>query len=141
MTFSERSLERLSTCHADLQLVMNTAIGISRVDFGIAEGHRSVERQTELYKKGFSQKDGIAFRSKHNYEPSRAVDIYSWVNGMTNYRLDIMTYLAGLIEGTSEILYAAKQINHRVRWGGNWDMDGEIITDQTFIDTPHYELI
>ena len=143
MKFSEKSLERLATCDKDLQLVMNTAIKVSRVDFGIDEGHRSVERQQQLYKQRppVTTKDGIVFRSKHNYEPSRAVDIYPWVNGAKNYRLDIMTYMAGLIEGISEILFLAGQTTHRIRWGGNWDMDGEIITDQTLIDTPHFELI
>ena len=143
MTFSEKSLERLSTCHADLQLVMNTAIGISRVDFGISEGHRTVERQQELYNahSDLTECDGIIIKSKHNYEPSRAVDIYAWENGKKTYRLEVMTYLGGLIEGVSGMLHAAKQINHRIRWGGNFDMDGIIIEKHSFIDTPHFELI
>jgi hypothetical protein len=28
-----------------------------------------------------------------------------------------------------------------IRWGGNWDMDGEPITDQDFQDLVHFELI
>jgi len=81
------------------------------------------------------------FRSKHNYEPSRAVDIYAWENGKTTYRLEVMTYLGGLIEGVSEMLHAAKLISHRIRWGGNFDGDGIIIEEYSFIDTPHFELI
>ena len=141
MTFSKRSISKLATCHKDLQLVMETAIEVSRVDFGVSEGHRSIVRQLELFNEGFSQKDGIVNLSNHNYTPSRAADIFGWVNGRLTYKLDVMCYLAGLIEGISEVLYNEGRINHKIRWGGNWDMDGEILTDQSFDDTPHFELL
>ena len=43
--FSKTSKKRLRTCHKDLQLIMECAIAFSKVDFGIAEGHRSIELQ------------------------------------------------------------------------------------------------
>ncbi len=28
-----------------------------------------------------------------------------------------------------------------IRWGGNWDQDGEPVTDQDFQDLMHYEIV
>ena len=50
--FSARSLSRLSTCHADLQLIAREALRASQLDFMIVEGHRTVERQQLLYQAG-----------------------------------------------------------------------------------------
>jgi len=138
---SDRSLERLSTCHIDLELIMKFALEYSMVDFGIAEGHRTVERQHELYNVGRSQIDGITRKGKHNYEPSMAVDIYGWVNGKSSYNRNTLCYLAGVITATAKILHTQKVIDHLIWWGGNWDGDGEIITDQGFQDLVHFELI
>jgi len=38
---------------------MNEAIRISDVGFGIAEGHRSLEKQLQYYNEGKSKLDGI----------------------------------------------------------------------------------
>ena len=47
----------------------------------------------------------------------------------------------GHINGVAEMLYKQGGITHKLRWGGNWDMDGEILIDQSFDDRPHVELI
>jgi hypothetical protein len=39
------------------------------------------------------------------------------------------------------MLYEQEKITSKLKWGANWDMDGEIITDQGFMDLPHFELI
>ncbi len=67
--FGERSAANLATAHKDLQIVMTTAIKSSMVDFGISEGHRSLERQKELFDEGKSRIDGITKKGKHNYNP------------------------------------------------------------------------
>ena len=41
------SKQRLSTCHEDLQLIMNESIKVSTVDFGIAQGERTIEQQQD----------------------------------------------------------------------------------------------
>ena len=128
------SKERLATCHEDLQQVINRAIRISSVDFGVAEGHRSIERQQELFNAGKSKINGIDTKGKHNYVPSQAVDIYGWVNGHINYDTNVLCYLAGVILTCGEL------IGVKLRWGGNWDMDGVIITDQSFDDLVHFEI-
>lgn len=142
MKFSSRSLNKLSTCHVDLQLIMTEAIKDTCVDFGVSEGHRSLERQKELFDKKLSKVDGISKKGKHNYYPSLAVDIYAYVpNKNLAYDEAHLAYLGGHILKTANILLDAGKITHRLRWGFNWDMDGELKYDQTLIDGPHFELI
>ena len=138
--FGKTSTSRLETCHEDLQLIMNTAIKRSDVDFGITEGYRSVEQQQIYFKAGKSKVDGIKKKGKHNYSPSLAADIYAYVNGKSNYSEVHLAYLMGVITSTANDLYNQGRIDHKVRSGGNWDKDGEIVTDQSFQDLPHFEL-
>jgi len=140
MNFSSRSKEKLSTCETDLQKIFNKAIELSRIDFGISAGHRSLEKQKQYYDEGKSKVDGIRVKGKHNYSPSKAVDIYAYVAGKAVWETKHLCYLGGLIVGVAEMLLQQGEIEHKLRWGGNWDMDGEIISDQTFQDLPHFEL-
>lgn len=146
--FGKVSTERLETCHQDLQLIMNTAITLTDVDFGIAEGYRSPERQQELYAQGrtapgaiVTQIDGVNKFGKHNQKPSMAVDIYAFVDGKASWHGETITYIMGVIRAATSMLIQTKQITHNLRWGGNWDMDGQILTDQGFDDRPHVELV
>jgi len=139
--FSKRSKLRLETCHPDIRQIMTVALSLSDIDFGITEGHRSTKKQKEYFDKGLSEKDGITLLSKHNYSPSLAVDIYPYFNNRADWDKEHLSYLAGIIHAVSETLYSTKKIKHRMRWGGNWDMDGTIIKDQSFNDRPHFELI
>ena len=43
------SKKRLNTCHTDLIKIITMAISVSKIDFGVAEGNRSVEKQQEYY--------------------------------------------------------------------------------------------
>ncbi len=138
--FGQTSLSRLGTCELDLQKVMQEAIVDCNVDFGIAEGHRSVSKQQQYFKEGKSKIDGVTKKGKHNYIPSQAADIYLWINGKASWNAETLTYFAGFIEATAHRLYRSKEISHLVRWGGNWDKDGEILTDQNFDDRPHFEI-
>jgi peptidoglycan L-alanyl-D-glutamate endopeptidase CwlK len=135
------SKERLSTCHSDIQLIMNEAIKITNVDFGIAEGHRSIKKQQQYFKEGKSKIDGVNKKGKHNYTPSLAVDIYPYFDNGAKWDNEHLSYLSGIIHAVSEILFAYGKITHKVRWGGNWDMDGIILIDQSFDDRPHFELV
>lgn len=133
--FSKTSQDRLDTCHFSLRLLMNLALSRSPVDFGIAEGHRSLEMQKQLFDEGKSKIDGIKKKGKHNLNPSQAVDIYAWVSRKASWDPKTLCIIAGVI------YCCAKELGIRIRWGGNWDMDGEIITDQGFVDLPHIELL
>ena len=37
-------------------------------------------------------------------------------------------------------LYEEGKIKHRLRWGGDWDRDGDL-TDNILFDGPHFEII
>lgn len=153
--FGAVSTGKLSTCHKDLQLIFNTAIGISKVDFGISEGHRPVERQQALYAIGrtvdkhkatVTNVDGVTTKSNHNHNPSLAVDIYVWHSDDKTlvklmYDKSHISYIAGVIDAVAASLLKQKLITHKIRWGGNWNGDGIVDYDQNFDDFPHFELI
>jgi len=139
--FGKTSKERLATCHSDIQLIMNESIKITNVDFGIAEGERSIEKQQQYFKEGKSKIDGVNKKGKHNYTPSLAVDIYPYFDNGAKWDNEHLSYLSGIIHAVSEMLFASEKITHKIRWGGNWDMDGVILIDQSFDDRPHFELV
>lgn len=152
--FGNNSASKLSTCHIDIQKVLNLAISRSNVDFGIAEGHRTVETQQSYYAIGRTMQlhrgivtnaDGIVNKGKHNYNPSRAVDIYVWhddadTRKKISYDGMHLAYVAGIIDSCAKELKDSGEIIHDIRWGGNWDSDGIIIFDQSLDDMPHFEI-
>ena len=143
--FGNSSKEKLSTCHKDLKIIMETALAISKVDFGISEGHRSVERQKQLFDEGKSKIDGITKKGMHNHEPSLAVDIYTYHPDLETrrkiaYDKSHLAYIAGLVDAVADRLFGLGFTTHKIRWGGNWDSDGVIDFDQSFDDFPHFEL-
>ncbi|HPI82250.1 MAG TPA: M15 family metallopeptidase [Candidatus Paceibacterota bacterium] len=123
--FSKKSLERLETCHKDLQTIAKLAIVSSPIDFGIAEGHRDLATQKKYYDEGKSQIDGITKKGKHNYSPSLAFDYYAWVDGKVSYEMRHLGVIAG-------VMYAiAEDEGIEIEWGGLW---------KSFIDGPHIQL-
>ena len=140
--FGNRSKEKLAQCHPDLQLIATESLRVSQVDFGVSEGHRTIEKQQEYFNSGKSKVDGIKIKGKHNHQPSQAFDIYAYVSGKPklSYSKTYLSYLGGVITATAKRLLNEGRITHKVRWGYNWDSDGEIGTDQTFQDMPHFEL-
>lgn len=119
--FSKRSKENLSTADERLQLLFNEVI--KEIDCTVIEGHRSLERQKELFDKGASQIDGISRKGKHNHFPSLAVDVVP-------YPLDWND-----IESFKRLASVAKrkasELNINIVWGGDW---------KNFKDYPHYQL-
>jgi peptidoglycan L-alanyl-D-glutamate endopeptidase CwlK len=134
-TFGNKSKALLATCHADLQRVLNEAI--KEYDFTIISGMRTPEEQFELFKKGRAFKDGKwvkvgstvtnldgkTKRSKHNYNPSLAVDV-------APYPID-WNDLGRFKELSEVILKCAEKLNVDLVWGGEW---------KSFPDRPHYQL-
>lgn len=146
--FGKRSLEKLETCHKDLQKIAKLSINRSMIDFGISEGHRSVARQKELFNSvpPRTKIDGVKNKSKHNERPSMAFDIYAYHPDLeTRRKIDFdkihLSYLGGVIVSCAKELYLRGEITHKVRWGANWNSDGIIDYDQNFDDYPHFELI
>lgn len=126
--FSKSSLEKLATCHPDLQVVLHEAIKLS--DFTILDGHRGEMEQNAAFAAGKSK---LKFPdSKHNSLPSNAVDIAPVPLDWGNFAR--FAYLAGVV------MALAHTRNIKMRWGGDWDADGEI-SDNKFNDLPHFELL
>ena len=126
--FSKRSLDNLKNVDERLVLICNELI--KRIDFTVIEGHRSIERQQELYKKGLSQLDGIIKKGKHNFSPSRAIDIIPYKKGHNPFdgtkESDLM-----FNELAKEFKKVAIELGININWGGDW---------KSFIDKPHFEL-
>ena len=121
--FGKRSRERLKGVDARLVNVLNELIKI--MDVTVIEGLRSAERQQELLKKGATK---VKY-SKHM--EGKAVDIAPYPIDWDDR--DRFHYMGGMIRGI------AKQLNVNVRWGGDWDSDGEV-KDNNFDDLVHIEI-
>lgn len=127
-SFGAKSLAKLDTCDHRLQEVCSLVI--SNYDFTILEGHRSNERQDELFRQGKSKLR--AGESKHNASPSLAVDVAPWPIDWENHKRFYL--LAGFF------FQAAAELDIQLRWGGDWDGDW-VHTDQSFHDLPHLEVL
>jgi len=129
--FSQRSLDKLNTCHPDLQEIMNEVI--KYLDISIISGHRGAVEQDTLYERGFSK---VMFpASKHNIEPSMAVDIMLWNNSTPHIRWNDRQQMS-LVAGVVHAIASQKQI--KIKWGGDWD--GNYITSDNWFDGGHFEL-
>ena len=133
--FGKQSEGKLQTVHNDLRLVMREALSMNLMDFTITEGHRVKEKQDE-YSNSDPPKSKVQWpNSKHNKIPAEAVDAAPWIKDHISYDHRHCCMLAGII------LTSAKYLGVTVRWGGNWDMDFEPVTDQDFQDLVHYEIV
>ncbi len=119
--FSNRSKERLSTCDQRLQDIMNEAI--KEFDFSVLEGHRTLARQKQLFDEGRSQIDGIRKKGKHNYTPSRAVDVVPYPVDWNN--IERFKQLAVVIKRI------AKEKGVTLIHGADW---------KSLRDWPHYQI-
>tara|TARA_R100000995_G_C3410658_1_gene89220 strand:+ start:13 stop:393 length:381 start_codon:yes stop_codon:yes gene_type:complete len=121
--FGKRSKERLRGIDARLVSVLNELVKI--MDVTIIEGLRSEQRQEKLLKEGSTK---TKF-SKHI--TGKAVDLAPYPIDWKDR--DRFHYMGGMIRGI------AKQLNVPVRWGGDWDSDGET-KDNRFDDLVHVEI-
>ena len=126
--FSSNSKQQLATCDERLQRVFSEVV--KHYDCSILCGHRSKVAQTQVYNDGLSKLQWP--RSKHNTSPSRAVDAIpypvDWKDTKRFY------HFIGFVLGT------AQQMGIKLRSGSDWDQDNDL-TDQKFIDLPHFELV
>ena len=121
--FGKRSKERLKGVNVKLVNVLNELIKI--MDVTIIEGLRSKERQAELLEKG-------ATKVKYSrHMEGKAVDLAPYpIDWKDRERFH---YMGGMVRGIG------KQMNVNIRWGGDWDSDGEI-ADNNFDDLVHVEI-
>lgn len=125
-TYATSSLRRLDNVHSALKQVMLRAKEICPIDFDISCGHRDIAEQNRLYNEGKSQLDGVNHKSKHNYLPAQAVDVYAYNGKYADYDI----YKLRLI--TDAIKEAADYLNVKIDCGIDWT---------GFVDGPHVELV
>ena len=126
---SDRSLERLQGVHSQLIEVIEYAIRVSSVDFGIPKtgGVRDLETQRRLVAAG---KSGTV-RSRHL--TGHAVDVFAFVDGKASWQPVHILKIHEAFEA------AAKALDVPLRWGGDWDGDGDI-REPGENDLVHHEL-
>ena len=117
---SQRSKDRLKGVDPRLVKVVEEAITITEVDFGVTEGLRTPERQKELVSKGFSQ----TLKSKHL--TGHAVDLAAFVDGKVTWEKEFYHKIADAMKK------AAENQGTKIRWGGDF---------KSFFDGPHFELV
>ena len=136
LKFGKRSIEKLNQTKVQLQEIAKYALNLGLMDFSIIEGMRTKEVQDKYYNSGKSKVKWP--NSKHNVkhvgELSCAFDAVPYVGGKISWNKYHCSVLGGII------LASAKTLGYTIRWGGNWDMDNEPITDQSFQDLVHFEL-
>jgi len=129
--FGKRSRSNLSQLSYNLQKVARTALQLDLMDFAITCSFRGEMEQNEFFRRGKSKVEWP--NSKHNKWPAEAMDLVPYVGGKISWNKFHCCCLAYMI------LTVGKMLEVDLRWGGNWDMDGEPITDQDFQDLVHFE--
>ena len=123
---SSTSQRRLAGVDPRLIDVINLALTISLVDFGIPSdgGIRKASRQKELFDQGLSKLDG--YKKISNHQTGMAFDVFAFVDGKASWDKLHLALVA------TAILSAASQLNVPLRWGGHFKPNGW--------DMPHFEI-
>lgn len=141
---SQRSHDRMVGVHPDLVAVVNRAIELTAIDFGVTEGLRTAKRQKELVAAGASK----TMNSRHI--TGHAVDVAAYLD--RELRWDFGLYL----QIAEAFRQAARELNTPVVWGACWttinrveDLGAAVATyterkrregGRPLIDGPHFEL-
>ena len=126
-SFSKTSLDRLKTCHPDLQKVLLEVI--KRRDCTVLCGFRGQEEQEEAVRLKRSTKHWPD--SKHNQFPSLAVDVVPYPVDWN--KRETIAHFAGYV------MAIADELGIKLRWGGDWN-GNHIAEDERNSDMPHFEL-
>lgn len=119
MKLSLGSLAKLKGVHPDLVRVIKKAAEITKVEFAVIEGLRTLERQKQLVAAGASK----TLKSRHL--TGHAADVVPLVDGRIRWDWPIYHKLAPFIKA------AARAENVPIEWGGDW---------KSFPDGPHWQL-
>jgi peptidoglycan L-alanyl-D-glutamate endopeptidase CwlK len=118
-TLGKRSKKNLLGVHPDLYAVVKRAISFTNQDFTVIEGLRTIERQKELVRKGFSK----TMNSRHI--TGHAVDVVPYPIA---HRLSYPDYQWDNV--ADAMLDAASDLKVDLEWGyAKWGWD-----------KPHYQL-
>ena len=122
---SDKSKERLIGVDSRIIEIINKALTITKIDFGIPEfaGLRTAEDQKKLFNRGLSKADG--YKNKSYHQTGKAFDIYAYVDGKASWDKLHLTTVA------TAILQAANILGYKLKWGGLW---------KNFTDLPHFQI-
>ncbi len=145
---STRSMSRLEGISPDIIGVVTEAIKLTRVDFGVTCGIRTVEEQEKLVASGASQ----TMKSKHL--EGRAVDLVAYVGSNVSWQLNMYDDIA------DAMAMASRKLDVPLKWGAAWtvgniaDWKGSMEEAMNsyvdlrrsqgrrpFIDAPHFEMM
>lgn len=144
---SKRSLSTLEGVHPDLIKVVKRAIELTEVDFMVGEGVRTIQTQRKYVRQGKSR----TLNSRHipaSNGYSHAVDLWMWKEGKISwdtsgttdfYTLSVDDDYDNYQEIGTSVLMAGEELGIPIRWGADWDGDGQH-TDHKFLDFVHFEL-
>lgn len=127
--FSQKSINNLKGVKPELVKVVNRALELSTVDFGVREGLRTVEQQREYVRQGVSQ----TMASKHI--TGDAVDLYP-SKLPDGWQKNPKVWLP-VLEAMKK---AGDELGVKLRFGINWKNDPNLPVETKFIDAPHIEL-
>lgn len=150
---SQRSLDRLEGVHPEMVAVVERAIQLTEVDFGVTQGVRTLEEQKANVAAGRSQ----TMRSKHLLQDdgfSHAVDVVAYVGSDVSWELNLYDDICDAFKE------AAEEVGCSIKWGAAWS-EGDIRSypgsaedammayvdlrrsqgRRPFIDAPHFELM
>jgi hypothetical protein len=152
--FSNHSKEQLMTIHPFLQLIIIKAL--AKHDLKVRQGGRPEKEQWEAFNAGRSKL--APPKGKHLLRPdpsgqfdglwSLAGDVEPFVNGkplrtvgasFTGTEQAKFAWFLGLLSNIAEEVLEGTE--WQLRFGVNWDMDAEILSDQDFDDWFHVELV
>ena len=153
-SLSSRSRGKLEGVHPDMVAVVERAIELTKVDFGVTYGVRTLEEQKRLYESGRSQ----TMNSKHLLQDdtsySHAVDVVAYDGSNVVWELNVYDDICDAFKE------AAIEHGVAVKWGAAWS-EGDIRSypgtaedamnayidlrrsqgRRPFIDGPHFELM
>ena len=153
-SLSSRSRGKLEGVHPDMVAVVERAIELPKVDFGVTYGVRTLEEQKRLYESGRSQ----TMNSKHLLQDdtsySHAVDVVAYDGSDGVWEINVYDDICDAFK------QAAEEKGVAIKWGAAWS-EGDIRSypgtaedamnayidlrrsqgRRPFIDGPHFELM
>jgi len=132
-----KSKEKLRGVHPTMVKVIERAIELSSQDFTVLEGLRTPQRQAELYAQGRTKPGQVVtwtLKSRHFVQDDgwgHAVDLAPWPIDWSNTKK---------FDDIAEAMFkASKELGTPIRWGADWDEDGQP-RERGETDSPHFEL-
>lgn len=113
---SNRSIKKLEGVHPKLVDTVYRAIELTRTDFGVIQGVRTVEEQQELVNKGASQ-TMKSYHLKQSTGYGHAVDLMAYVGSRGSWELNLYDDIA------DAMAQAARETGAAIRWGAAWHID------------------